>query len=151
MLISYTQGTGAHGHGLDECALRDLGHKPMTFDSVTGTGRARLPFAEVPLDRATAYGAEDPDIALRLWHVLRPRLRTARALGIYERVERRLVPVLMRMEAAGVKVDADELRRMSADFASRMEAMEAEIHAMAGRAVQPRQPQGARARSCSTR
>ena len=104
----------------------------MTFDSVTGTGRARLPFAEVPLDRATAYGAEDPDIALRLWHILRPRLRTARALDIYERVERRLVPVLMRMEIAGVKVDADELRRMSADFAERMEAMEAEIHAIAG-------------------
>ena len=133
MLISYAQGTGAHGHGLDECALRDLGHKPTGFDSVTGTGRSRLAFAEVPLDRAAAYGAEDPDIALRLWHILRPRLRTAHALGLYERVERRLVPVLMRMEMAGVKVDADELRRMSADFAERMAAMETEIHAMAGR------------------
>src|SRR6185312_15218522 len=67
MLISYAQGAGAHAHGLDELALRDLGHKPATFDSITGTGRARIPFAEVPLDRATAYGAEDPDIALRLW------------------------------------------------------------------------------------
>ncbi|MBV8913068.1 MAG: DNA polymerase I, partial [Acetobacteraceae bacterium] len=54
MVMSYAMGAGAHGHGLDELALRDLGHKPMTFDSVTGTGRARIPFAEVPLDRATA-------------------------------------------------------------------------------------------------
>jgi DNA polymerase I len=112
--------------------LRDLGHKPMTFDSVTGTGRARISFAEVPLDRAAAYGAEDPDIALRLWHILRPRLRPAKALGLYERVERRLVPVLIDMEIAGVKVDADDLRLMSADFAARMEAIEADIHAMAG-------------------
>ncbi|GAC1343071.1 MAG: DNA polymerase I [Acetobacteraceae bacterium] len=133
MLLSYAQGAGAHGHGLDELALRDLGHQPVSFDSVTGTGRARLPFAEVPLDRATAYAAEDPDIALRLWHIIRPRLRTAHALGLYEQVERRLLPVLIAMERAGVKVDADELRRMSADFAQRMEVMETEIHGMAGR------------------
>ncbi len=132
MVISYAMGAGAHGHGLDELALRDLGHKPMTFDSVTGTGRARIPFAEVPLDRATAYGAEDPDVALRLWHVLRPRLRPAKALALYERVERRLVPVLIAMERAGVKIDADDLRRMSADFAERMTVMEAGIYAMAG-------------------
>ncbi len=131
-LMSFAMGTGAHPHGLDELALRDLGHKPLTYDSVTGTGRARLPFADVPLDRATAYGAEDPDIALRLWHILRPRLRTQRALALYEQVERRLVPVLLEMERAGVKVDADDLRHMSADFAERMAVMETEIHALAG-------------------
>ncbi len=134
MLISYAQGAGAHGHGLDELSMRDLGHKPASYDSVTGTGRNRIPFPEVPLDRATAYGAEDADVALRLWHLVRPRLRAARSLGIYEQIERRLVPVLMRMEQAGVKVDEAELRRMSADFAARMEVMETDIHAMAGRA-----------------
>ena len=132
MLISYALGAGAHGHGLDDAALRDLGHKAASLDSVTGTGRARLRFAEVPLDRATAFAAEDPDIALRLWHVLRPRLRTGRALALYERVERRLVPVLLEMERAGIKVDADDLRRMSADFAERMTVKEGEIHALAG-------------------
>ena len=133
MLISYALGAGAHGHGLDEAALRDLGHKTTTQDSVTGTGRGRLPFAEVPLDRATAFAAEAPDVALRLWHVLRPRLRTGQALALYERVERKLIPVLLEMERAGIKIDADDLRRMSADFAERMAAMEAEIFALAGR------------------
>ena len=133
MLISYAMGAGAHGHGLDDAALRDLGHKKLGLDSVTGSGRARIPFAEAPLERASAYAAEDPDAALRLWHLLRPRLRGAKALRLYEQVERRLVPVLMAMEQAGVKVDADELRRMSADFADRMAIMEAGIQAMAGR------------------
>jgi DNA polymerase-1 len=134
MLISYAQGAGAHGHGMDELSFRNLGHKPLSYDSVTGTGRNRIPFAEVPLDRATTYGAEDSDVALRLWHVLRPRLRAAKSLSLYEQMERRLLPVLLRMEQAGVKVDETELRRMSADFAQRMGVMEEKIHALAGRA-----------------
>ena len=133
MLISYAQGTGAHGHGLDELSMLHLGHKPIAYDSVTGTGRGRIPFAQVALDRAAPYAAEDADVALRLWHALRPTLRTTCSLAIYEQVERRLVPVLMRMEQAGVKVDEAELRRMSADFAARMAVMETEIHAKAGR------------------
>ena len=133
MLISYAQGAGAHGHGLDEAAIRNLGHKPTTLDSVTGTGRGRLPFALVPPDRATAYAAERADVALRLWRVLHPRLRGAKSLALYEQMERRLIPILLRMEQAGVKIDETELRRMSADFAVRMGVMEIEIHAMAGR------------------
>ena len=133
MLISYSQEAGRHGHGMDELSVLHLGHQPISYDSVTGTGRARIPFAEVPLDRATAYAAEDADVTLRLWHRLRPLLRTTLSLSIYERMERRLIPVLMRMEQAGVRVDEAELRRMSADFAARMEVMEADIHEMAGR------------------
>ena len=133
MLISYAQEAGAHGHGLDELSALHLGHQPISYDSVTGTGRGRIPFALVPLDRATPYAAEDADVALRLWHKLRPQLRTTHSLALYEQLERRLVPVLMRMEQAGIKVDEAELRRMSADFAERMGVMETEIHAMAGR------------------
>ncbi|MGI4803073.1 MAG: DNA polymerase I [Janthinobacterium lividum] len=133
MLISYALGAGAHPHGLEDTALRDLGHKAATSDSVTGSGRGRLSFAESPVDRVTTYAAENPDLALRLWHVLRPRLRTGQALHLYERMERQLVPVLIDMERAGIKVDAEDLRRMSADFADRMAIKETEIHAIAGR------------------
>ena len=133
MLISYALGAGAHPHGLEDTALRDLGHKAATSDSVTGSGRGRLSFAESPVDRVTAYAAENPDLALRLWHVLRPRLRKGQALHLYERMERQLVPVLIDMERAGIKVDAEDLRRMSADFADRMAIKETEIHAIAGR------------------
>ena len=133
MLISYSQEAGRHGHGMDELSALHLGHQPVAYDSVTGTGRARIPFAEVPLDRATAYAAEDADVTLRLWHRLRPLMRTTGSLAIYEEMERRLIPVLMRMEQAGVRVDEAELRRMSADFAARMEVMEGDIHKMAGR------------------
>jgi DNA polymerase-1 len=132
MLISYAQEAGLHGHGLDELSQLHLGHTPISYDEVTGTGRSRISFAQVPIDRATAYAAEDADVALRLWDALRPRLRLNGGLALYEQVERRLVPILLEMERAGVKVDADDLRRMSVDFAARMVVMEQDCHRLAG-------------------
>ncbi|MGH7041984.1 MAG: DNA polymerase I, partial [Acetobacteraceae bacterium] len=132
MLISYAQEAGLHGHGMDELSHLHLGHRPIPYDEVTGTGRARVPFADVPIERATAYAAEDADVTLRLWQALRPRLRAAHGLALYEQLERRLVPVLETMERAGIRVDAEELRRISADFTARMAEMEVDIHRLAG-------------------
>ena len=134
MLISYVQEAGMHGHGLDELSQLHLGHTPISFDEVTGTGRNRLPFAQVPIERATAYAAEDADVTFRLWDSLRPRLRQAGALALYEQVERRLLPILLDMERAGIKVDEDDLRRMSVDFEGRMAVMELDCHRLAGHA-----------------
>ena len=134
MLISHALEAGAHGHGMDELSQLHLAHKPMAYDEVTGTGRARISFAHVPLDRATAYAAEDADVTWRLWARLRPRLRTERALAMYEQVERRLIPVLAEMERAGVRVDGVELARIGEDFSGRLVVLEAECHRIAGRA-----------------
>ena len=73
-------------------------------------------------------------MALRLWQVLRPRLRFNGALALYEQLERDLLPVLLDMERAGIKVDAADLQRMSVDFEQRMATIEMEIHRLAGRA-----------------
>ena len=134
MVISFAMEAGQHGHGMDELSTLHLGHTPISYDSVTGTGKGRLSFAQVPLDRATAYAAEDADVTLRLWQALRPRLREAKALALYEQVDRRLIPILLDMERAGIKVDADDLRAMSKDFETRMAVMETEAHALAGEA-----------------
>jgi DNA polymerase I len=134
MMLSYTMEAGRHGHGMDELSVLHLGHQPITFDEVTGTGKARLPFSEVPLDKATAYAAEDADVTLRLWLLLRPRLRADGALASYEQIERRMIPVLRDMEAAGVKVDGAELARIGEDFAGRLAVLETSIHKLAGRA-----------------
>jgi DNA polymerase-1 len=134
MMLSYAMEAGRHGHGMDELSVLHLGHQPITFDEVTGTGKARMLFSEVPLDKATAYAAEDADVTLRLWLLLRPRLRADGALASYEQIERRMIPVLRDMEAAGVKVDGAELARIGEDFAARLAVLEASIHQLAGRA-----------------
>ncbi len=132
MLISYAQEAGLHAHGVDELARLHLGHTPVSHDEITGSGRNRLPIAQVAIERATAHVAEAADIALRLWETLRPRLRLNGGLALYEQIERRLSPILLDMERAGVKVDADDLRRMSVDFEARMAVMEQDCHRLAG-------------------
>jgi DNA polymerase-1 len=134
MLISYTLEAGAHGHGMDELSALHLDHKPVAYDEVTGTGRNRISFSAVPIDRATAYAAEDADVTLRLCHMLRPRLRASKALTLYETMERRLVPVLLDMERAGIMVDRDDLVAMSAEFARRMDEIQRDIEQLVGHA-----------------
>ena len=90
MLISFVQDAGLHCHGMHELARLQLGHSPISNDDFTGTGRNRVSFAEVPIERATAYAAEDADVTFRLWEALHPRMRAAKALALYEQMERRL-------------------------------------------------------------
>ena len=132
MLISYAQEAGAHDHDVAELARLHLGHTPIDLDAVTGGGRARVAVAQVAPERVAAYAGEHADIALRLWQALRPRLRINLSLALYEQIERRMVPVLMRMERVGIKVDEAELRRMSVDFGARMARLEQEIYGLAG-------------------
>jgi DNA polymerase I len=131
-LICYAQEAGLHGHSLEELVQLHLSHTLTAVDSVTGSGRGRLTFADAPVERVGAYAAERADATFRLWCAMRPRLRFAKALALYEQVERRLIPVLLDMERAGVKVDAEELRLVSKEFEVRMAATEQQIHRLAG-------------------
>ncbi|MFN3312945.1 MAG: DNA polymerase I [Hyphomonas sp.] len=133
MLLSFVLNAGIHNHGMDELSERYLGHRTIPFKEVAGTGKAQKSFAQVPLDKATEYAAEDADVTLRLWQVLKPRLRTEEVTAVYETLERPLAPVLAVMEQAGIKVDRQMLSRLSADFNQRMGALEAEAHEQAGR------------------
>ena len=120
------------GHGMDELAMRHLGHTCIAFKEVCGTGKKTISFAEVPLDRATQYAAEDADVTWRLHKVFKARLSEEAATRVYERVDRPLVPVVAAMERNGIKVDRERLARLSGEFAVAIGALEGEIHALAG-------------------
>ncbi len=132
MLLSYVLEGGLHGHGMDELAELHLGHTTIKYAEVAGTGKAQVTFDLVPLDKALAYAAEDADVTLRLHHVLKLQLLAERLVTVYETLERPLVPILAAMEATGVLVDADQLRRLSQEFAVRLGELESEIHELAG-------------------
>jgi DNA polymerase I len=133
MLISYVLGGGKHAHNMDDLSDIYLGHKTLTFDEVTGTGKSRISFAQVALDRAGEYAAEDADVTFRLHEVLKPMLAAQHLVSVYETIERPLVPVLQTMEEIGIAVDLAELRRLSNDFALRCQDLEKKIHKEAGR------------------
>ncbi len=132
MLLSFVLEGGKHGHGMDELSELFLGHKPITYDQVTGTGRNRVTFDQVPLEKALPYSAEDAEVTYRLWRLFKPRLVGESMATMYERYERPLIQVLADMEQAGIKVDETELKRLSADFAERLVELEKQIHALVG-------------------
>jgi len=132
MLISYALESGENGHGMDELCEKHLGHKPIAFKEVAGSGKAQITFDQVPLDRATAYAAEDADVTLRLWLLLKPRLLAKHKVTVYETLERPMVPVLRDMERRGVLVDRAVLARLSDEFARNAAEIETEVHKLAG-------------------
>ncbi|MDO5657133.1 MAG: DNA polymerase I [Paracoccus sp. (in: a-proteobacteria)] len=132
MLLSYALYAGEHNHGMDELSERYLAHHPLPIKDLIGSGKAQINFAQVEIDRAAPYAAEDAEITWRLREVLRPRLGPAQVTTAYETLERPMIPVLAEMEMAGIRVDTDHLSRMSNAFAQKMAGLEDEIHALAG-------------------
>ena len=132
MLMSYALHAGLHGHGMDALSERYLHHTPIPIKSLLGTGKSAITFDRVPLNEAVYYAAEDADITLRLWELLKPQLHSAHVTRVYERLERPLVPVLAQMEMHGIKVDRDTLSRMSNAFAQKMAGLESELYDLAG-------------------
>ncbi len=117
---------------MDALSERYLSHNPIEIKSLLGSGKSMITFDRVPVDDAVKYAAEDADITLRLWQLFKPQLTQKKVTTVYETLERPLVPVLARMEQAGVKVDRDTLSRMSNAFAQKMAALEDEIKTTAG-------------------
>ena len=134
LLLSYALDAGfGQNHGMDTLSDKWLGIKPIPYSELCGTGKKQIGFAEVPVDKAARYAAEDADITLRLWHVLKPRLPADKLTTVYERLERPMIAVLARMEARGIQVDRQILSRLSGRFAQKAAGLEEEVYALAGR------------------
>jgi DNA polymerase-1 len=134
MLESFVFNATASRHDMDSLARRYLGYDTITYTDVAGKGAKQIAFSHVALDDATRYAAEDADVTLRLHRVLAPKLAAVPALErVYREIEIPLVPVLERIEANGVMIDMDELRRQSADLARRMLGLQQHATELAGR------------------
>ncbi|MGH6785103.1 MAG: DNA polymerase, partial [Sphingomicrobium sp.] len=131
LVMSFDLDAGLHGHGMDELAKLHFGHDCIPFKQVCGAGAKQITFDKVPLREATEYAAEDADITLRLWLLLKPRLAADTVTRVYERVDRPLVAAIGRMEMRGVKIDRSHLAQLSADFAVEIARLEERIYAAA--------------------
>jgi DNA polymerase-1 len=137
LLLSYALDAGASSiHGMDALAERHLGHVCISFEQVLqqapGAKKSDKTFGQVPLDKATEYAAEDADVTLRLWMILKARLADERMTTVYETLERPMVPVLAEMERTGIKVDRAILSRLTSTFSQRIHRLEEEIYTLAG-------------------
>jgi DNA polymerase I len=140
MLMSYVVDAGRANHALEALSNRYFDHATIDFGELTGSGKSRITFDCVQIDKAAEYAAERADMALRLWHVLKPRMAAEHTATVYETLERPLVPVLARMERRGISIDRQVLSRLSGEFAQRAGALEAEIQTLAGEPLNPGSP-----------
>ena len=132
MLMSYVLDGAQHGHGLDELCALHFNYKMTSYDEVTGTGKNRISFADVPLPIACDYAAEDADFTLRLYHHLKPRIATDKMSFMYEDVERPMITCVAKMEHTGIAVDAGLLKQLSHDFGTKIYALEQDIFKLVG-------------------
>jgi DNA polymerase-1 len=139
-LMSYVVDAGRSGHSLEQLSQRYLDHQTIDANALTGSGKSRLTFDRVDIGKAAEHAAEDADMTLRLWQLLKPRVVAERVSTVYETLERPLVAVLARMERRGIAIDRQVLSRLSGEFAQRAGALEAEIQQLAGEPLNPGSP-----------
>ncbi|MCP3412163.1 DNA polymerase I [Bradyrhizobium sp. CCGB01] len=134
-LISYVLDAGRGSHGLESLSERWFGHAMLKESELLGSGKGKITFDQVPIDKAAPLSAEGADMTLRVWRVLKPRLVAEHMTAVYETLERPLVSVLARMERRGISIDRQVLSRLSGDFAQTAARVEAEIQEIAGEPV----------------
>ncbi|HEU5399421.1 MAG TPA: DNA polymerase I, partial [Gammaproteobacteria bacterium] len=133
MLESYVLDSVASRHDMDSLAEKYLDYKTIHYEDVTGKGAKQIGFAEVRVEDATRYAAEDADVTLRLHQALWPKLKSMPALKkVFDEIEMPLVPVLLKMEHDGVLIDADMLRTQSAEIAAKLVKLQEKAHKLAG-------------------
>ena len=133
MLESYVLNSTGSRHDMDSLALKYLGHQTTHYEDIAGKGAKQISFSQVSIEDAGHYAAEDADITLRLHQHLWPRLQAEPALEkVLTEIEIPLIPVLARMEQAGVLIDGKILRQQSSELAKRMLELEKQAHEAAG-------------------
>ncbi|HLG94442.1 MAG TPA: DNA polymerase I, partial [candidate division Zixibacteria bacterium] len=131
MLTSYLLDPSSRQHGLNFLALKHFNHAMIPISDLIGTGKKQKSFAETDIGEATEYSAEDADFTLRLEGVLEPKLREAKLDDLYWNIEAPLIPVLVRVEANGVKLNTELLAEMSGELQRDLEKLAKKIYDLA--------------------
>jgi len=133
MLISYTLDAGTNRHNLDTLAEIHLNHKTISYKELVGSGKKKLNFSEIELDKATEYAGEDADVTLRLYNHLKARLDEEKLNKVYESFEKPMIKLLSKLECSGIKVDEAYLKKLSKNFDEKLKKIEKKIYSMANK------------------
>jgi DNA polymerase-1 len=132
MVLSYSLDGNLHSHGMDILALDFLGHNTIKFEDVCGTGKNKLKFNEVEIEKAKDYAAEDADITLRLHKLFKNRMLSEKMSYVYEELDRPLINILYKMERSGFCLDTKRLQKLSLEFGEQMQVLESQIFQISG-------------------
>jgi len=132
MIAAHLLDSSKMSYSLDELAKTYLGHKTVTYKDLTGSGRGKIDFEDVELEKAKVYACEDADVAMLLCKKLVPLLEEINLKNVFEDVYLKLIEVLARVEINGVKVDSSRLKELSLEFQAGLESLASEIYSQVG-------------------
>ncbi len=132
MVASYLVNPTRHRHGLDALALEYLGHTPISFKEVVGTGRNQVTMDKIVPEKVSDYACEDAQLAFLLTKILAPKLKDDDLGELFTEIELPLIEVLMRVEMNGVYLDIELLKKTAGEYQQRLQVKAAEIFALAG-------------------
>ena len=127
MLMSYVLDAGKNRHNMDTLSELHLGHKPISFKELVGTGKKQINFSEVTIGDAKNYASEDADITYRLYKIFFESLKKEKMVNIYEIFEKPLIKILALMEVNGIKINTSFLKKLSIKFDKRIKLLESQI------------------------
>ena len=127
MLLSYVLDAGKFKHNLDDLAKIYLDYDTIKYKDVVGVGKKEKTFDQLSIEEAYKYAAEDADITLKLYHILKKRIVEEKLVNVYENIEKPLVDVLVNMERNGIKIDVKKLKKLSSIFLKRIFSIQKEI------------------------
>ncbi len=127
MLMSYVLDSGKNRHNMDTLSDIHLGHKPISFKDLVGTGKKEINFSSVDIEKAKDYAAEDADVTFRLYKKFNKSLKDEKMINIYEAFEKPMIKILADMEIEGIKIDKEFLKVLSLKFGKKIEKIQSEV------------------------
>jgi DNA polymerase I len=134
MVAHYVLHADEREHNMEALSRTYLGHEAIPITDLIGKkGKKQLRMDQVPTRRVAEYSAEDADVALRLCQRLESELIDSGQKNLYDELEVPLIEVLADLEFNGIRIDVPRLRAHGEEMAGRLEELEKEIYALAGR------------------
>ena len=140
MIASYLFDATRSSHPLEDLAIEHAGYKALSEEDVCGRGAKAVSFGTIPVETALDFAGERADLALQLSTTLRDLLRRDGLDTLYEEIERPLIPVLVDIERAGVRIDASALASQGANIERELDRLAQRVYAMSGEAFNINSP-----------
>jgi DNA polymerase-1 len=135
MIAEWLINPSSRNLGLKNLAWTRLGVEMTPIEQLIGSGRKQITMDRVGVDKALPYACADVDMTLRLANQLEPELRAKALWELFSKVEMPLVPVIVDMQQAGVKLDVKALGAMSQEMGQRLGELQSEIEGYVGHPI----------------
>ncbi|GMO50663.1 MAG: DNA polymerase I [Treponemataceae bacterium] len=123
---------------LESLSRAKLGLETIAYKDIVPKGST---FADVPLDKAVQYAAEDADLTRQLYEYYEPKIREQKLEDLFWSIEMPLVPILAEMELEGIRLETEELACYGAELGAKIKTVEREIYDIVGHEFNIASPQ----------